>query len=1773
MKKSHSKWLISSILLAAIGFTLWHSSDIEGDTKASRKNESVRKELEPKSVQKKHTKGRKPPPLLVIKDNLPPKPVSTIPSDAYRDSIEAEKERWGQWVREYNRKNPSKGYREEGDSVEKTDRPDLAAAQNYKMTVDPKLGYIPSERLFNAKFPVKDIEVNAAIAGVSWVERGPSNVGGRTRALAFDPNDPTRKKVWAGGVAGGLWYTNDITVSAPTWVHVDDLWDNIAITTIAFDPSNSQVIYVGTGEGWFNNGSVRGGGIWKSTNGGITWSRIASTEPGAYDSGSHFQYVNKIVVTSTGVVMAATRGYYINTGGIMRSTNGGTSWSRVLSIYDATGTKYDWASDIEIAANGDVYAGFGQNESAGRVYKSTNSGVNWTDLSTSVGVSGAGRIELACAPSNSSVVYVVARLANAAGSNDIAWVKRTTDGGANWSTMAIPRLADDGSTHFTRSQSWYDLILQVHPTDENLVLAGGIDLHRTLNGCSSWVAVSHWYGGFSKPYVHADQHAIVFRPGFPDQVLFGNDGGVYLSTNAGNTAATPTFSERNNGYNVTQFYSVSGRNAASSNNFLAGSQDNGTQIFATTQVNLTTSASGGDGGFCHIDQLNPNIQISSYTNNSFNRSLDGGKSFTNFVDDADGHFINPSTYDNQRKILYSAGDANVLRRFSGIDGSITSTNIESSSFGGGMISALKVSPTNDAIIIGFDNGRIYKITNPSTGAPSAARIDNGSRPITATGWISSIDIGANDNQILVTFSNYGVTSVWETTDGGTNWYSKEGNLPDMPIRWAIYNPNNRNQVMAATELGVWTTDDFGPGTNGVPVWGASNTNLAHTRCDMLYFRPADGMVAVATHGRGMYTTDAFVTSSVADFVASSTMSCSGSLTVNFTDNSAAPNNSWAWDVDNNGTTDYTTQNPTHTYSSPGAYTVKLTVNSGASTVTKKSFIVVSSGTPNNPSCTIGTDYNTANIYEIGVYRFSIGNLDKTTSHSDGPYIDYACTDAVVLNLGTTYAVRIRNGKTYDEAAHVYIDYNDDGSFDLTNEKVAVFSLGKDERTVNYTTPMSGVTLRKGLRMRVVSKYGAEPASACDRGDYSQIEDYTVYFSPEYTWTGAVSTAWNLAGNWSPSAIPGENDNIVIPDAVSNRDPVLPANTTVGNLDIASGAKLGLNGNTLTVTGSITGTGTITGSSTSSLTVNGISGTLYLDQTTPGTTNVLRNLSLAGSATTTLGNALNITAGSQAGRVTVEGTARLSANGNLRLKSDANGTAMIAQITSTAANPIEGLVTVERYIPAGRKWRFLGAPLKGSTNNSVFYNWQNNDVPNGSTGVEIWGPAGSSNPSANSPNNGLALGASASMLTYSSGWQPVTNTNNALLFDGTTNNAFALFLTGPYNNGSTAYIGSPGNLPAGVATTLSATGNLITGDHPKTLSASAAGQYFLVANPYASSIDPYSFATSGNRSNLNTILYMWDAKQGGDFNVGRYVSYDLSVAGGAYSNAGAGTGYPDGTMIQSGQAFFVQATGSGPASLLFKESSKSTTASNAMMGDNVPARPPTLRFQLWQDSINCDGAVAFFHEGASHGIDAMDGTKMPNSSDNLGLRRAGRSLVFEHKPELTGTDTLFLHLGQMRKKSFRLRVEGQGLKIPEGMTAKMVDLHTGRESAFDPTAVSNFDFTVGADSTSYGERFMVVFTGKPASLSSTNEPTGVATMRPYPNPVTGSTPVRINIEKEGAPWRMSLLDAKGREVWVRSNVGVNEPSVEIDMSRLSAGVYQLVMTDSKGRRKVSQVVRQ
>jgi len=728
--------------------------------------------------------------------------------------------------------------------LSKFDRIDLAIQQEVEMTRDPALGIIPRERLVPAyqqaqrqRLALKQNVSRTAIEGMSWQERGPDNVAGRVRTILIDANDPTGKTIWTAGVAGGLWKSTDITASDPVWVGIDDFFENMAITAMAQHPTFPDTLYFGTGEGFFNIDAVQGLGIWRSADGGNTWTRLMSS--------SSFEFVQKLLVLPNGDLFACTRNF-----GIQRSTDGGQTWNTVLSTGVNSGTS-NRAADLEVAANGDLWAGLGLFDSGG-LYKSTDGGTVWTRMGSTQGfpITGYARVEIACAPSNVSRVYV---LLHDLSDNDCLGIYRSDDAGLSWSPVDNP--AATGMSNFCRNQGWYNLIAAVDPNDDSRVFIGGIDLLVSNNAGSSWTQISQWGGG-APQYVHADQHAIVFEPGNSDIIYFGNDGGLYRTTNG--TSPVPVIVQRNEGLNITQFYAAAITPTGGLTDFLGGSQDNGTQRYQQSGLNSTTQVTSGDGGFCHIDGDEANVQLSSTTYNNYRISEDSWASFTSYsYGSSAGKFINPTDYDDVGDRLYASYTAGQYLYLTGVGNGAAPIDATNSiaDFGGGQVSSVTVSPNlNTRVFFGLDNGRIVRVDNAHTGTPTASYLNSGAG-MPVGGYVSSIAVEkGDDDHLLVTFSNYGVNSVWETQDGGAAWRSVEGNLPDMPIRWGMFHPFDPNQALLATELGVWSTDNLSES----PVdWDPSNNGLANVRTDMLQFREADSLLLAATHGRGMFTSEVF----------------------------------------------------------------------------------------------------------------------------------------------------------------------------------------------------------------------------------------------------------------------------------------------------------------------------------------------------------------------------------------------------------------------------------------------------------------------------------------------------------------------------------------------------------------------------------------------------------------------------------------------------------------------------------------------------------------------------------------------------------------------------------------------------------------------------------------------------------------------------------------------------------------------------------------------------
>jgi len=713
---------------------------------------------------------------------------------------------------------------------------------------------------------------------LGWRSIGPGNIGGRTRALAIDPVTP--ELMYAGGVSGGVWKSTD---AGDSWYPADDLMLNLAISTIAIDPVDPSVVYAGTGEGFFWPYSMaRGLGIFRSTDAGATWRQLEGTVSGVPEGGFH--YVHDLVVSS----VDHRRLYAATQFGVWRSDDRGESWTLLLANPRvATASALSRGSevgctDIELRSDRDpevVLAAFGVYDADG-LYRSTDGGSTWSRVLARFD---QGRMSLAVAPSNNDVVYAVMAANSTADLGRLVDVYRSTDGGRSWqprvdkstrlgrwllsNAVYATRCAQDYPTYH---QGWYDNVVAVDPLDEDTVWVGGIDLFRSTNGGRSFDPASFWWapelpGTADGMYVHADQHALVFHPffdGVTNQILYsGSDGGLARTTTARAPSTAeecpftpdPQFSgfvwtDLNRGYEVTQFYH--GDSAAGGDLFVGGTQDNGTvMVDSRSTPDGWRRIYGGDGGYVAFDPRDDDtFYVEMETLPRIAKTTDGGVTFTDVtsgITDTDGLFVVPfAMAPSNPDVLWTGGS----RPWRTVDGA-TSWTLAGPSFGG-QISAIACAPSYDTVVyIGLASGGVRRTQTGLSPQPQWDVVGRG-LPV---GWVSSIAVDPQRaDRAYCTFSTFGVPHVFRTDDGGRSWRALDGvgatGVPEIPVHWVAVRPCDSTQIYLGTEFGVFASDDRGDS------WKPANHGFAHTVVEALDFKDDDTLVAFS-RGRGAFVTE------------------------------------------------------------------------------------------------------------------------------------------------------------------------------------------------------------------------------------------------------------------------------------------------------------------------------------------------------------------------------------------------------------------------------------------------------------------------------------------------------------------------------------------------------------------------------------------------------------------------------------------------------------------------------------------------------------------------------------------------------------------------------------------------------------------------------------------------------------------------------------------------------------------------------------------------------
>lgn len=736
----------------------------------------------------------------------------------------------------------------EEEETENEDGIKEAMEMEFEMTRDPKLGYVPAFRLVKAYNEIM-LERRAGryasrTTALSWVERGPNTntlgpsngntrgpgpgipaVSGRMRAIHVDLNDATNKTVWAASVSGGLWKTNDITASPASWILVNDFLGNLAITSICQSPANKNILYFGTGERNNNADAVRGGGVWKSIDGGVTWNLLGNT--------TNFWNISKIACDGAGNVYVGANG---NSQGLQRSTNGGTNWT---NITPANSGNSNSITDIKLSSTGRLHVTLSQTGAEGSYYTdnpSTVTTATWTAPLTPIPALNAN-CELAV---SGTTVYALPEGPSA----QTPQIYKSIDGGANWAPTLTTPPSPASEPTINPGQAWYNLALGVDPANPNVVVAGGLNFYRTTDGGDTWTQITRWVGTTIN-YVHADHHGVFWNG---SQVLLSTDGGIFYSNNNG-----LSYTDRNIGIRTLQFYSCALHPTL--NYYLGGTQDNGSHSLQSSgPITGSIEVHGGDGGFTHIDENEPQFQFSATTRSSFRRSTNSGVNWSSVTFSTTiGQFINPTDYDDINNRMYCSGSSGTYTLWENPQSGSTFTVVSIAGATPNSVRSFKVSPfTSNRVFMGSAGGAVLRVDNANTALPTAINITGATMPQVNGNVVSSINTGTNDNFLMATYSNYGLQKVWMSSNGGTSWTNVSGNLPDIPVRWCMFYPEDNTKAIIATEMGIFETDNL----NGASTVWVQNGTFPSVKTNMLQYRISDGTILAATHGRGFFTTQA-----------------------------------------------------------------------------------------------------------------------------------------------------------------------------------------------------------------------------------------------------------------------------------------------------------------------------------------------------------------------------------------------------------------------------------------------------------------------------------------------------------------------------------------------------------------------------------------------------------------------------------------------------------------------------------------------------------------------------------------------------------------------------------------------------------------------------------------------------------------------------------------------------------------------------------------------------
>lgn len=764
---------------------------------------------------------------------------------------------------------------------------------------DPLNGRIPSniralELAFASTLPKADERSNPLI----WEERGPWNVGGRTRGFAMDVTNENH--LIAGSVSGSVWDSWD---GGQTWSRAVPQDQYFGVTKIVQDtrPGHTNTWYYSTGEPYGNSATgssatsyYLGNGIYKSMDNGHTWSLLPATTNGSPQSYNRWDLIWNIALdpSDTGeVIFAACPGR------LYSSFDGGATWNTALGT---SITSSSYFTDVAVTPGGVVYATFSSESGDKGVFRSDD-GINFNRIDPTGWPGAYNRVVIGISPVDEDVVYFLGNTPGY-GKKSILWrgdeewnslwryryVSGNGSGaGGVWEDLSLNLPGGEPANSFN-AQGSYNLLVRVKPGDSTTVFIGGTNLYRSTDAFNSDSNITH-IGGYMPnttvpfyqlyPNQHPDHHELFFSPSNPDVMFNGNDGGIFKTLN--NTDSTVVWTSLNNGYQTTQYYTVGIDHAmAGSDVIVGGLQDNGTLFQNSGNPHQPwVEVSQGDGSYLAVADSSKMYYFSRQKGRMIKETLDGNGQVQAFrrIDPAGGYrylFINPFIIDpNNNDLMYLAEGYNLWRNSDlsviPLDGGYDSisTNwmkiVDSLNIPNIWITALaaSVNPPN-ILFYGTSSKRVYRIENADTGYHQPYLINNNLPTMVQGAFVNCIAVDPRDaDKVMLVVSNYNVYSLFYTENGGLSWMRVAGNLEQTSsgsgngpsIRWASIMPvGNKTVYWLATSVGLFATDSLDD-LNTVWIQQAPQS-IGNNVVDMVVTRASDGRVVVATHGNGIWAT-------------------------------------------------------------------------------------------------------------------------------------------------------------------------------------------------------------------------------------------------------------------------------------------------------------------------------------------------------------------------------------------------------------------------------------------------------------------------------------------------------------------------------------------------------------------------------------------------------------------------------------------------------------------------------------------------------------------------------------------------------------------------------------------------------------------------------------------------------------------------------------------------------------------------------------------------------